>query len=103
MSIVAIMKLGAAVVPVDIHHPHARQLTMFREAHIASVLVENTKETHKQICLEFPVFNLSAWRIAQETSGLSAKDRMGDSSRSQINLANFAKPEDDAFIAFTSG
>jgi amino acid adenylation domain-containing protein len=99
MTLVAIMALGSAVVPVDMDHPPARKMAMFREAKVTAVVVEDSKSNPEWLSDNFTVVELAAFSLQDPSSsaalGVTEDDKTLTAVRSQ--------PKDDAYVAFTSG
>jgi amino acid adenylation domain-containing protein len=103
MAMMAIMTLGSAVVPVDIHHPPARQRTMFREANVTTVIVEDSESTPKWQSDEFQVVNLGEFDLYQDSNSARGTLDNAESSDNDHLVEARVEPEQDAFVAFTSG
>lgn len=89
VAILAIMNLGAAVVPVDPLHPLARRITMLQEAGIQHLVVEERCYID-EFGYAFPLVDLSG----------SVSDQKLASAATRTSQA---RPNDGAFIPFTSG
>ncbi|GIZ45634.1 hypothetical protein CKM354_000879200 [Cercospora kikuchii] len=101
MAILAIMNIGAAVVPVDLHHPPARQMTIFHESNVELVVSDRRESALKKFRQEYSVIDLSDLTAGDQEGRGPTDTRTGPLSRnSSITLA---RPQADAYIAFTSG
>jgi amino acid adenylation domain-containing protein len=103
MAMIAIMGLGSAVVPVDIHHPPARQKTMFREANVRMVIVEDAQSSPKWLSDEFQAVHLGEFDLHNAQTSAPGTADQHESSDVDHPTKVLAKPEQDAFVAFTSG
>ncbi|GIZ45841.1 hypothetical protein CKM354_000899100 [Cercospora kikuchii] len=108
VSIMAIMALGGTVVPVDIHHPPARQSTMFREANVRIVVGEDSTLTRGHLNGEFSMINIGELEAAhpachRHNCANSDPQLQRNGSENENDAPYQASPHDDAYIAFTSG
>lgn len=92
-SILALLTLGAAVVPVDPAHPVSRRISMLREAGVELVAAADGN------CIE----ELAAFSFTMIDVSVIGLDPEHVSAPSLFNADQETSPMDDAFIAFTSG
>ncbi|PIA94174.1 Nonribosomal peptide synthetase 8 [Cercospora beticola] len=101
MAILAIMDIGAAVVPVDLHHPPARQMTIFHESNVELVVSDKRESMLEDFRQEYSVIDLSDLKAGgQEGRGPTGTHAGPLPSNASISSA---QPQADAYIAFTSG